>query len=81
MSVFTSALRVAQIGLSIVKEMCILLGGSISVESKIGTGSTFTMMLPLNCPKEQNRDSDMAEKFNRINRDQSKGINMNSEES
>ncbi|MVX65501.1 hypothetical protein GKZ28_17610 [Clostridium chromiireducens] len=36
----------AGIGLSLVKEFAEALGGSISVKSKLGKGSTFTLMLP-----------------------------------
>lgn len=35
------------LGLSIVKHVCRVLGGSISVESEIGTGSTFRVRFPL----------------------------------
>jgi len=39
------------LGLSIVKHVCRTLGGSISVESEVGTGSTFRVRFPLgdNC--------------------------------
>jgi two-component system, sensor histidine kinase ChiS len=54
------------IGLSLTKEILVLMGGAISVESELGSGSRFTLRLPrlgLGCagdPRELARDNDAA---------------------
>lgn len=37
----------AGLGLSIVQKLCILMGGTVSVASKLGEGSTFSVTLPI----------------------------------
>jgi signal transduction histidine kinase len=36
------------LGLTITKKFCEIMGGKMSVDSKTGIGSTFTIWLPLN---------------------------------
>ena len=41
------------LGLSITRKLLERLGGTISVESIVGVGTTFTIMLPLEAPAER----------------------------
>lgn len=49
----------AGIGLSLAKRFVEALGGTITVKSRIGRGSTFTILLPNNKVKEENTESHM----------------------
>jgi len=46
----------AGLGLSIVKKLCLMMGGSVSVNSKLDVGSTFTVKLPLQVEAEATAD-------------------------
>jgi signal transduction histidine kinase len=42
------------LGLALSREFCRMLGGDISVDSKVGKGSTFTVILPITCVEAEN---------------------------
>jgi len=47
------------LGLSIVKELCRMLEGEIELESRLGLGSTFTVMLPWHLDARPHSESEM----------------------
>ena len=54
------------LGLSIVKELCKLLGGEISVASELGKGSTFTVHVPWMLGEPAQTDAPIGEDFDQF---------------
>jgi signal transduction histidine kinase len=58
------------LGLSIVQELCKLLGGEVRFESELGTGSTFTVVLPWVAPERAPLESDLNQRLEELSRSQ-----------
>ncbi len=54
------------LGLSIVKELCKLLGGEVSVASELGKGSTFTVRIPWTLGEPPRPDAAAVEDFDQF---------------
>jgi signal transduction histidine kinase len=54
------------LGLSIVRELCRLLGGDVTLESELGKGSEFTVILPWLAAEPHRMESPLAEELRRL---------------
>jgi signal transduction histidine kinase len=54
------------LGLSIVKELCKLLGGAVSVASELGKGSTFTVRIPWTLAEPARADAPVSVDFEQV---------------
>ena len=52
------------IGLALVKTLVTSLGGTITVDSKVGIGSAFTVLLPMKKLRKKNLDSNHIDNQN-----------------
>ena len=54
------------LGLSIVRELCRLLGGDVTLESELGKGSEFTVILPWTLPEQHRIESPLADELRQL---------------
>lgn len=61
------------LGLSIVRELCRLLGGDVTLESELGKGSEFTVILPWSVAEPTRIESPLAEELRQLAKARSDG--------
>jgi two-component system, NarL family, sensor histidine kinase BarA len=61
------------LGLSIVRELCRLLGGDVTLESELGRGSEFTVILPWSVAEQNRIESPLADELRQLAKARSEG--------
>lgn len=61
------------LGLSIVRELCRLLGGDVTLESELGKGSEFTVILPWSVAEPNRIESPLADELRQLAKSRSDG--------